>query len=207
MSNVLILGASGNIGKLVADELADSDHKVRLFVRSSNKIDAPINQEVFEGDAHNERDLYRAMEGIDIVFSNLGPRGMKSFATAVVSAMKQRDIRRLLWTATAGIYKEFSTLIGVKNYVALGGPPDLKGSYLYDQRQGADYVENSGLDYTIFRWNWLTFDNIVTDVVITEKGQQYEGKPISRKTTAVFVKKVIDHPELYIGHSLGIAAK
>lgn len=114
MSNVLILGASGHIGKLVADELVDSGHRVRLFVRSRNKIDAPIDREVFEGDAHDENDLYRAMEGIDIVFSNLGSYGMKSFATAVVSAMKQRGIRRLLWTATADIYKEFSTLTGLK---------------------------------------------------------------------------------------------
>lgn len=206
MSNLLILGASGPIGKLVATRLEGTGHHARLFVRASGKITAGMDQEVFEGDASDQESLFRAMEGVDIVFSNLGPYRMKGFAEAVVGAMKRRGVRRLLWTATAGIYGEFDESVAADNYAELGGPPTQKGSYLHDQREGADSVANSGLEYTTFRWNWLTDDETESDVVVTRKGEVLRGGPISRRTVAGFVVSVIDHPERFINESLGIGA-
>lgn len=205
MSNVLVLGASGQIGKLVAARLNESGHFSRLFVRESSKIQPGKNQEVFVGDAANADDLFNAMEGIDIVFSNLGPYQMKRFAEGVVNAMKRRGIPRILWTATAGIYGEFDDALAERNHAELGGPPSLKGSYLHDQLEGAEVIENSGLAYTIFRWNWLTSDDTEMDVLLSQKGEKIKGGPVSRRTVAGIVASIIDYPERFVGESLGVA--
>ncbi|WP_266033901.1 NAD(P)H-binding protein [Brucella intermedia] len=206
MSNVLILGARGGIGKLVAARLAGTAHVARLFVRDSSKAEARRNQEIFVGDAAHEEDLFKAMDGIDIVYSNLGPYQMKGFADRVVSAMKRRSIRRVLWTATAGIYGEFDPEVVEQNYAELDGPPTLEGSYLHDQWTGADVIENSGLDYTILRWNWLTSEDHETDVVISRKGEILKGGAISRLTAAGIVTSIIDQSERFAGESIGVAA-
>lgn len=205
MSNILILGASGPVGKLVATRLEGSGHFARLFVRSKTKIKAGRDQEIFEGDATDQENLFSAMEGIDLVFSNLGPYQMQGFAEPVVMAMKRRGAQRLLWTATGGIYGELDESAAAEIYAELGGPPSQKGSYLHDQRAGADCIEHSGLEYTIFRWNWLTDDETESEIVITRKGEVLKGGPISRRTVARFVKSVIDHPEQFINESLGVS--
>lgn len=204
MSKVLILGASGEIGRNVAALLEESTHRARLFVRDAAKVTS--GQDVFVGSATDEHALAEALDGIDIVFSNLGPYKMRDFAEPVVKAMKEHGTRRILWTATAGIYAEFGKADAARNYEALGGPPSQVGSYLYDQLGGADFIADSGLDYTIFRWNWLTNDPHVSEVVVTRKGEELMGGPISRRTAATFVKEVIDHPERYIGESLGVGS-
>ncbi|MFT8420575.1 MAG: NAD(P)H-binding protein [Gluconacetobacter sp.] len=206
VSRILVLGASGEIGKLVAAMLAASAHAARLLVRDANKVSVGKDQDILVGDATRTDVLIEALDGMDIVFSTLGLYKMMGFARKLVDAMKQLGTRRLLWTAMGGIDDAFSQETAARNYEALGGPPSRKGSYLHDQREAADFVAGSGLDVTIFRWNWLTKKPMTSEVVLTKKGEEIVGAPIFRRPAATFVMSVIDHPERYIGASLGVSS-
>ena len=200
------MGASGEIGKLVAAMLAASAHAARLLVRDANKVSVGKDQDILVGDATRTDVLIEALDGMDIVFSTLGPYKMMGFARKLVDAMKQLGMRSLLWTATGGIDDAFTQETAARNYEALGGPPSRKGSYLHDQREAVDFDAGSGLDVTIFRWNWLTNEPTTSEVVVTKKGEEIVGGPISRRTAATFAMSVSDHPERYIGASLGVSS-
>lgn len=76
--------------------------------------------------------LIKALDGIDVVFSNLGPYRMMGFALPLVAAMKRHDTRHFLWTATGGSYDEF--------------PKGTAVSDLHDQRKAP--ISWSAADWT-----------------------------------------------------------
>jgi len=67
----LIIGATGAIGSAIVRQLAAEGKEVRAFVRDARKFhrllpDVPA--EVVVGDALNPDDVWRAVEGVDVVF-------------------------------------------------------------------------------------------------------------------------------------------
>ena len=67
----------------------------------------------------------------------------------------------------------------------------------------ADAFESSGLDYMVLRPTWLTNEDEV-DYEITHKGKAEKGSVISKKSIAAFVGKLVEHPGMHVGESLGI---
>lgn len=56
-------------------------------------------------------------------------------------------------------------------------------------RKAADIIEASNLDYTIIRPAWFTFKN-ETDYEVTQKGEQFKGTEVSRKSVANLAVKI-----------------
>ncbi len=65
----LVTGASGYIGGLLVPRLLEAGYAVRVLTRSGN-LDAPwVGQvDVVRGDASDEADLRRALEGVDVAY-------------------------------------------------------------------------------------------------------------------------------------------
>ena len=55
------------------------------------------------------------------------------------------------------------------------------------------YVEDSDLDYTVMRLAWLN-DRDDTNYTVTQKGEEYVGVSVSRKSVADVVKNIIEDP-------------
>ena len=74
MTNVIVLGASGQIARhaipMIADQ-ADHGDSLTLFARNASKVDAPDGARVVEGDVLDADALGAALEGQDIVYANL----------------------------------------------------------------------------------------------------------------------------------------
>lgn len=199
--NVLILGANGQIAKIVTDELLnETDYHLTLFLRRANRLSHLANEEqvtLVDGDVLNSEQLEAAMEDQDIVYANLDGSDLKAQAQNIVEAMKKMNLKRLIFVSAGGIYDELPGKFGEWN-------DRMMGNILIPYRESVGVIENTDfLDYTILRPVWLTnYDEI--DYETTRKGETFKGTEVSRKSVAALVSELIKHPEKEIGESLGV---
>jgi len=107
--NVLLLAASGRIGRRVAAELLDRGHDVTGVSRSGTvaEIDHPDFAAV-AGDATDPDDVAKLAAGHDAVASTLGPSDDESPAVltemieAAIDGLRRASVTRLVWTGGAG---------------------------------------------------------------------------------------------------------
>lgn len=199
MSNVLILGAGGQIAHWVIERLSGvKGVGLTLFLRHARKLrnKAPANARVVQGDVLDDIALAQVMEGQDLVYANLTGADIDEQARAVITAMKAAHVKRLIFVTTLGIYDEVPGKFGEWNNTMIGA--DLKPF-----RRAADAIESSGLDYTLLRPAWLQDEDEV-DYEITEKGQSFKGTEVSRRSVADVVVKIIHSPALHSRTSIGI---
>lgn len=150
---VLVVGATGSIGRLVVEEAARQGHAVRALVRNSRKADPIPDVEMVVGDLTRPETLPAAVDGVDaIVFAHGSDGGGKAAAERidyggvrnVLAALGGRSARIALMTA-----------IGVTNR---------EGDYnrrteAHDwKRRGERLVRASGLPYTIVRPGWFDYN-------------------------------------------------
>lgn len=107
--NVLLLGASGRIGRRTAAELLDRGHGV-TGVSRSGEVEG-IDDEGFvavAGDATDADSVAKLAAGHDAVASALGPGEGESPAVlvdmmaAVIEGLRRAAVDRLVWTGGAG---------------------------------------------------------------------------------------------------------
>lgn len=200
MANVLIIGANGQIARLVEKQLLDeTDHHLTLFLRNASrlKVSDPKRETIIEGDVTDKQAIIKALDGIDIVYANLSGKNIEDEAKAVVGAIDRTTLQRLIWISTLGIYDEVPGNFGKWNH------QQLDGGYLESYAAAAKVVESSDLDYTIIRPAWLSNKDIVS-YETTQKGEPFKGTEVSRKSVADFVVKLINDPSQEIGHSVGV---
>ena len=198
MTNVLILGASGQIARHVLDMLAgDKQLALTLFVRNPARLgQVPANARVVPGDALNPAQLGAAMRGQDIVYVNLAGEDLDIQAKAVIAAMQAAGVRRLIFVLGLGIYDEVPGKFGIWN-------DEIIGEELKPFRRAADAIEATGLDQTLLRPAWLTDEDEV-DYETTARDETFKGTVISRKSVADLIARVIRNPDLHRGANLGM---
>ncbi len=151
---VLVVGATGSIGRLVVAEALRQGHAVRALVRDLARARGlPADAERIVGDLTRPETLASAVDGIDaVVFTHGSSGGGKASAESVdygavrnvLVALRGRPVRIALMTA-----------IGVTNR---------EGSYnrstlIHDwKRRGERLVRASGLPYTIVRPGWFDYN-------------------------------------------------
>lgn len=200
MKRVLILGANGQIAKLVIPRLLkETDAELTLYLRHSERISNPdpARVTIIEGDVNDCAALNKAMKGQDIVYANLGGE-FEPMVKNVVRSMKENSVNRLYHITGLGLYHEVPGEFGRWVEEAVGTP------VMEDTRRAAGIIENSTINYTILRAAYMTNENKI-DYELTEKGQPYRGTIISRASIADFIVEGIKHPEKYSFASLGIA--
>lgn len=197
MTKALIIGATGRIASWAAEMLKDHpDIELTLFLRNKKKLPADLqDQNIVIGDATRADDLVKAVQGQDVVYASLAG-DVVTEAQAIVEAMDQADVKRLIWTSSLGIYDEVPGAFGKLNTRALPG-------YLQTYRRAADVVTNSDLDYTIIRPAWLT-DLDEVDYEITHHNSAFKGTEVSRKSVAAYAVSLIQDPTKDVRDSVGV---
>ncbi|MEP9851947.1 SDR family oxidoreductase [Staphylococcus aureus] len=198
MTRVLILGANGAVSKAAINSfLENTTYTLRLFLRDANRLPdfASDRIRVREGDATNFDDVNRAMDNVDIVIASLSGHLDKE-AQTIVKAMQVNHVKRLVFVTSLGIYNEVPCAFGewVKQQISTQLP-------VYEK--AANIIENSGLDYTIFRPAWLTDTNEV-DYEITQKDETFKGTEVSRKSVAAVAVNIAKNPSLHLKENIGI---
>ena len=194
MTKVLILGANGRIARVATKLFLErTDAQLTLYLRKANRLrltDANSRIRVVEGDVLDRHALKAAMEGQDIVYANLAGQ-LEQQARAIVEAMDQAGIKRLIFISSMGIYDEV--------------PGERHGSILDPYRRSAEIIEASDLDYTLIRPAWLD-DRDEIAYGTTRKGESFANKDatVSRKSVVDLVVTLATTPGLEIRGSLGV---
>lgn len=142
---VLVIGASGSIGRPVADEALRRGHRVRAFARHLARSNWPEAVECVTGDLTRPETLVAAVDGVDAIVFTHGTLGSTAAAEAVdyggvrnvLAALGERQVQIALMTA-----------IGVT---------DRQPRHDW-KRRAERLVRASGLPYTIVRPGWFDYN-------------------------------------------------
>lgn len=115
--------------------------------------------------------------------------------------MDEEGVKRLISSNILGIYDEVPGKFSDYNRdVCFGGKVETDNSMVLSDK----YIEDSDLDYTVMRLAWLN-DRDDTNYTVTQKGEEYVGVSVSRKSVADVVEKIIKNPATYSKESIGFA--
>lgn len=196
MKNVLIIGATGNIGSTVRNTLLnETDDKLTLFSRSADRLTINTDREqAMNGNVLSDTDLDKAMKNQDAVFVALSGT-LGKFAQSIVKAMDRNHVERLIFITSMGIYNEIPASVGASGNLR-------SNPVLRTYRDAADVIENSDLNYTIIRPGWFTSGPVNYEV--TRKGEPFGGHDVSISSIADLAKRLIEDDSLYSHDSVGI---
>ena len=194
MNKTLVIGASGQIGKMLCSILGQNEIPTVALVRNQERgreLAGP-GIEIFEGNL--EEDFSEAFTGCDrVVFSagsGAGTGAEKTLlidlwgACLAVDYAKKYNIARFLMVSSRGADNPDQ------------GPPAIK-PYLVAKHFADKYLQNSGLDYTILRPGRLTNDT-ETGRIKTERPKKARDQFITRADTARAVFYCLMNP-----HTIG----
>lgn len=143
---VAIIGGSGFVGGYIVDALLDAGHEPALLVRpgSEDKVRRADDCRITTGDVASADAIRATLDGCEAVIYNIGilrenrRRGVTfeelhfNSAVRVIDAARNMGIRRVLLMSANGVHRP--------------GTP-----YQEYKRRADEYLEQSGLDYTILR--------------------------------------------------------
>lgn len=194
MPKVLIIGAHGQIARVAARQLLErTGAELTLFLRRAQRLEHMAGHplvRIIEGDAADQAALAAAMQGQEVVYANLSG-DMPRQAQAIVGAMEQAGVRRLIFISSMGIYGEI--------------PGEPYRRILDPYRDSAAIVESSGLDWTVIRPAWLT-DVPSIAYGVTRKGEAFvnAGATVSRASVADLIVRIVTEPGFGIVESFGV---
>jgi uncharacterized protein YbjT (DUF2867 family) len=195
MTNILILGANGQIARAATELFLErTDARLTLYLRKARRLKLSGHAErvrVVEGDVLDSTTLEAALTGQDVVYANLDGE-LEQQARSIVKAMQKAGVKRLIFVSSMGIYDEIPA-------------GERFGNVLDPYRKSASIIEASDLDYTLIRPAWLNNRDEI-DYGTTRKGEPFKnsGGVVSRKSVADLVVKLAMTPGLEIRSSLGV---
>jgi putative NADH-flavin reductase len=190
---VLVLGATGGIGKFLLEFATARGHEVTAFVRSPQKIALKSERlRVVPGDLLHAEQLAQVLLGQDVVLSAFGPATLRrvttrgEFGTALATAMERSGVRRAV-VVSSGLLFEEQNAIGK----LLRGT--LFRNLLPDMSAMEATLEKDGLEWTIVRPPRLTNGPLTKSYSVAD-GRLPKGMTVSRACVADFMIKEAERP-------------
>lgn len=151
---VLVVGATGSIGRLVVVEALRQGHAVRALVRDAARARGlPQQAQLVIGDLTRSETLTAAVDDIDAIVFTHGTNGSGKGAAEQVDYGAVCNVLHSLGTRPARI--ALMTVIGVTNREGAYN----RSTQIHDwKRRGERLVRASGLPYTIVRPGWFDYN-------------------------------------------------
>lgn len=204
--NILILGATGRVGRQIVNKALQERHQVTVLVRTPEKLQ--IKDEhltIIQGNVLNKEDLVRAIHGADAVVSALNTDGTTTLSECmphIIEIMQKEKIQRIVTIGTAGILQS-RTSPGLLRYQS--SESKRKSTFAAKEHHKVyDILKQSTLKWTIVCPTYLP-DGEGTGSYRTERDYLPEaGMKISVQDTAEFAFSQITSRE-FIKTRVGIA--
>lgn len=197
---VLILGAAGQIGKMVTDNLLNqTDFDLVLYGRnvSTRLADRASNRvTLVDGIFEDTGKIAASLEGIDAVYLSFVAKD--DLIKPIVETLEANGVKRFIVANIPDIYQEITGKFQ-KWYRENTGI-----MWTSSRRKAADIVEASNLDYVILRITWLYNEEGNTRLHITEKGEPFVEAQVTRQAVAQFVTDLLANKAKYHRASLGL---
>lgn len=199
---ILILGAAGQIARLLTDELIqNTNHNIILYARNAGQRlrgEESDRVKVIDGDFKDRDSLIIAMKGVDLVYVNA--MGDVEATASIVAAMNESGLSRIIVATILGIYDEVPGNFGKWNKQMVGN------SRIKQQAESVSMVEVPTLNYTILRLTWLYNKSNRNQYMLTEKGIQFQGAQVTRQAVCQLIMDIIqDKSGRYHQTSLGVS--
>ena len=156
---VLVVGATGSIGRYAAREALRQGHRVRALVRNTARgASLPEQAERVVGDLTRPDTLAAAVNGVDAIVFTHG------------STTREADVRDVDY---AGVANVLHALHGRRVRIALMtavGTTRAGFPYAAWKRRGEKLVRASGNDYTIVRPGWFDYNDADQRRIVMRQG-------------------------------------
>lgn len=206
MVRLLVLGATGGLGKALTRQAAES-YEVTAFVRDVNKaaeLATIPNVTVVSGDASSEDDVFNAIQGQDVVISAVGGFDkLLALNTNIIAQAEKAGVKRLYLTGGAGCLNlpDGSLLADSPNFPVLFRKASKEIHLISLER-----LQNTSLDWTftaparMLPGERTKQFRVSIDVAIPEA----LAGVTSYEDVADAIISTIDKPE-YFKHKIGVA--
>lgn len=185
---LLVLGATGGIGKYLLEYATARGHEVTAFARSPQKIALQSGRlRVVPGDLLNADQLAQVLSGHDAVLSAFGPSTLHrvktraQFGAVLAKALERSGVRRALVVSSALLFREQNAIGNLLRAT-------LFRNLLPDMTAMEAALERDGLDWTIVRPPRLTNGPLMQDYGVAD-GRLPKGMTVSRACVADFMVK------------------
>ncbi len=152
-----IFGATGQTGRLLVEQALLAGHDVTAYVRDAARMRVSHDRlSVVQGELTERQRLQAAVTWSDAVLSVLGPSHNRptydiSLGTAaIIDAMMDRSVRRLIVAAGAGVGDERDRPT-IADRIIITLLQLSAGNVLRDMQRTAEIVRRSELDWTLVR--------------------------------------------------------
>lgn len=197
---ILLAGATGYLGKFIAQELIEKDYETKIIVRNKEKIRPNVpSLEIIEAQVTKPETLKDISKGIDVVISSIGITRQKDGLT-YMDVDYQANVNLIDEAKRNGVKKFI--------YISVLNGEKLRHLKICEAKEKlGDYLKSSGLDYCIVRPNGF-FSDMADFLKMAKGGKVYlfgDGKlklnPIHGKDLAKEVVNAInqDKKEINIG--------
>ena len=150
--NLIVFGATGQVGKQLVQQALFNGHHVKAFGRNvyTTGYLQTENLELVQGALFDEGEVYKAIKGCDAVLSAIGGStdgsdktrtlGMKN----IIKQMHKAGVKRIIGMGGMGVLNadENSLLVDKDDY-----PPEYKAVGL-EHKKAYELLNESGLDWT-----------------------------------------------------------
>ncbi len=171
---ILVVGATGSIGRFVVEEALRRGHNVRALVRSSLKArQLPREAEAAIGDVTLPETLAEAVESVDAIVFTLGSDGQGKIGAENIDYAGVRNALRALGSHRVRI--ALMTAIGVTNRASSYNQSTESHDW---KRRSERLVRASGLPYTIVRPGWFDYNKTNEHRLVFLQGdRRHAGDP------------------------------
>lgn len=191
---VLIIGANGQIGSLLVDQLQNSEHEPVPMVRKEADIETFKKKGTSPVLADLEEEIGHAFEGVDAVVFAAGS-GADTGKDKTELVDKKGAIKAIDEAKAKGVDRFVMVSAFGADFEPREWPASMK--HYYEAKSTADnHLMSSGLDYTILKPGRLTNEGGHGKVDIGERTKDREGA-IPREDVAMTIKAVLNQPNTY----------
>jgi len=190
---LLVLGATGGIGKYLLEYATARGHEVTAFARSPQKIALKSGRlRTVSGDLLNADQLAEVLPGHDAVLSAFGPSTLRrvrtrgQFGEVLSKALERSGVRRALVVSSALLFREQNALGNLLRAT-------LFRNLIPDMTAMEAALERNGFGWTMVRPPRLTNGTLTKSYSVAD-GRLPKGMIISRACVADFMVKEAELP-------------
>lgn len=187
---LLVVGASGNVGRGVLGALSKESAPVRAFVRDPGKLGPqPSHVEVVRGDFSESASVERAVDGVETMFlaSALAPN-MVEQQKSLIAAAKRAGVRRVVQLSCVGASakrccaRTLNWLGQIEEAGALSGLEftTLRPAfYMQNLLTYAPAIRRDGVlsgPFRATRWTWVDTRDVASVAALAMRDSKHAGK-------------------------------
>jgi uncharacterized protein YbjT (DUF2867 family) len=194
ISSVLVVGATGQTGRLLVSDLVESGYQVRAFVRDRESAGEKLGTavEIAVGDVKDPASIAAAMKNIDAVVSAIGAAGASGPDRP--ETIDYEGVRNLAAAAKTARVKHFVLLSSMGATHEDNPLNKLFGDVLIWKARGEQALRDSGVPYTIIRPGGLVNEPGGESRIMLAQGDERGQFSIARADVATACIKALQNP-------------